>query len=704
MSRLMELFEAAVELEPHARATFLDRACPGDPQLRERVEALLQTDAEADPSFLDAPPVDAGLVETVLKGAPAGEAPVQIGETLGVYTIEGLLGHGSMGWVYRARHSVLGRDVALKVLGAELTRDPELVARFFAEAKVVNAIRHPNIIDVTDFIDELEPRRVGYVMTLLGGASLDNVLRERRLTLPQVVNIAWQLLDTLEAVHAGDVVHRDLKPENVFVTGDLATDLSAVPSVVVLDFGVAKIAERSGYRTATGAVVGTPRYMAPEQVQGTEVGPASDLYAWALIVVEMWTGEPVFRGSVPGILQAKLSAQAAPLPTLEVKPGLEPLVRVLQQCLAPLPSLRPESAEIRHALLPLMRRGAKITRTTVAVLDETEMALTPWREEAARLGGEALSEDEGGLTVAFEDPNTALHFATLVTEARERAQIGVDTASDVGQGHSTAQALARAAAPGGVLVGSITAHSARTEGLTGSAGSLAWTSHGIVSVDGLRHPVEVFELGEGVTSKTELRQVAADPTLRGWRPSPGLIVPGRAPWRLMRALASGGFGEVWVAEDAEGRQRVFKFAFEERAARSLEREARLHHWLAQDLGQRTDILSVLNLHDGSPPHLETELIPGGDLSRWLDRQGGAGRVPIDQRIELVAQAAEALAEVHAVGVLHRDIKPGNLLVREPPQVVLADFGIGGMAEPTPAAEGEAGERAPDSVQLAGTLL
>lgn len=121
----MQVFEQAVELDAAERAAFLDEACATDLGLRSRVEALIRADEEIDASFLEEIKVDDALLDTIPKGGPASSAPAEIGETLGAYLLTGLIGRGAMGWVFRARHAVLGRDVAIKLLAPELVRDPD---------------------------------------------------------------------------------------------------------------------------------------------------------------------------------------------------------------------------------------------------------------------------------------------------------------------------------------------------------------------------------------------------------------------------------------------------------------------------------------------------------------------------------------------------------------------------------------------------
>ncbi len=225
----------------------------------------------------------------------AGEDPeARIGEVLGTYRLAELLGKGGMGYVYRAEHVKLGREVALKLLRGDYARRRDAVLRFFQEAKTVNRVRHRNIVDVTDFV-ELDDGTTFIIMEFLRGQSLGKWARTG-IDLPRALAVLVQICDGLGAAHAVGVVHRDLKPDNVIVvpTSDGAE------MVKLLDFGVAKLVNRDdedvGFQTAAGSVIGTPAYMSPEQAGGMIVDHRSDIYSLGAIMYELFTGQPMFRG------------------------------------------------------------------------------------------------------------------------------------------------------------------------------------------------------------------------------------------------------------------------------------------------------------------------------------------------------------------------------------------------------------------------
>lgn len=223
---------------------------------------------------------------------------------------------------------------------------------------------------------------------------------------------------------------------------------------------------------------------------------------------------------------------------------------------------------------------------------------------------------------------------------------------------------------------------------------IRWVAHGRYVFKGNDEPLEVFEVGiEGFSplaappdSEKARRaiNVGEEPTL-GWRPARGLEVPGRAGWLLERKLGEGGFGEVWLARRRNlGQERVFKFCFDADRLRSFKREVALFRLLREALGDRDDIARLYEVKLDEPPfHLESEFTPGGSLLDWAERNGGVAKLPPEDRLGLVAAVADAVAAAHSVGVLHKDLKPSNILVDERDGGLhpkLADFGIGAVVD------------------------
>ncbi len=225
--------------------------------------------------------------------------------------------------------------------------------------------------------------------------------------------------------------------------------------------------------------------------------------------------------------------------------------------------------------------------------------------------------------------------------------------------------------------------------------SLTWLAHGPYLFKGCEEPVEVFEVGltghaplvappDGEKAKRAIRP--GDEQTLGWRPADGQEIPSRPGWRLAEKLGAGGFGEVWAGEQAKTRERrAFKFCFDAERLRALKREVTLTRLLRETLGERDDIVRIYDLRLDEPPYfLESELATEGNLLQWAEKLGGLAAIPLADRIELVAATATALAAAHSVGVLHKDIKPTNVLIftgkggRARPRLV--DFGIGTLTD------------------------
>ncbi|HEX7836790.1 MAG TPA: protein kinase, partial [Kofleriaceae bacterium] len=242
-----------------------------------------------------------------------------IGQTIGNYLVTQKLGEGGMGAVYLAEHPSIGKKVALKVLHSEFSTNQEVTARFFHEAKAVNDIGHPNIVDIVDFgIIQAGPGReqlVYFIMEYLAGVTLSQLIRsEAPLPPERALSVALQVADALSASHKCGIVHRDLKPDNII----LLQRGRERDFVKLLDFGIAKLTGGSAvgsHRTRTGIVMGTPAYMSPEQCEGRDtVDHRTDIYALGIVLYEMLTGRVPFVGEGYGeILVQHLTQRPAPL-------------------------------------------------------------------------------------------------------------------------------------------------------------------------------------------------------------------------------------------------------------------------------------------------------------------------------------------------------------------------------------------------------
>jgi serine/threonine-protein kinase len=263
------------------------------------------------------------------------------GYVVGEYVIEAKIGEGGFGTVYRAVHPLIGKAAAIKVLNRQYSSNPQMVSRFIAEARAVNQIRNRNIIDIFSF-GQLEDSRQYYVMELLDGMTFDAYLKQKgRLAPEDAMPILRGIARALGAAHAAGIAHRDLKPENVFLV--MEDDGNVFPKL--LDFGIAKLMGESGlgHKTRTGAPMGTPHYMSPEQCRGRNVDQRTDIYSFGIVVFETLTGRLPFDGE--DVMDLLLKQTSAPAPRVsEVCPDLpaaldNPVLHMLEKD----PSKRPES-------------------------------------------------------------------------------------------------------------------------------------------------------------------------------------------------------------------------------------------------------------------------------------------------------------------------------------------------------------------------
>lgn len=282
--------------------------------------------------------------------------PAELGETVGAYRLTEVIGRGGMGCVYRGVHRTIGRVAAIKVMYPWLSIDEGYTARLKTEAKIVNDLRHPNVVDILDFVRTEAPHRVSCVMELLEGPTLAQVLEQHSLTPVQALNVALQLADALSAVHARGIVHRDIKPANIGVVASLESDMDTVPSVKLLDFGIAKVADSTVAHTVSAAALGTPAYMAPEQVAAEPVTAATDIYALMEVLSEMLTRRRVFEGEGLTMMRKKMAGPSPPIRLPSDLIGWPMLQALIEASLAVDPGERPLLGEIVPRLRTVLAR------------------------------------------------------------------------------------------------------------------------------------------------------------------------------------------------------------------------------------------------------------------------------------------------------------------------------------------------------------
>ena len=290
------------------------------------------------------------------------DIPLAAGTMVGEYRIERKLGAGTFGDVYAGEQPLIGKRVAIKVLNQRFASDPVMVSRFVAEARAVNKIRQRNIIDIFSFGVLPGLDRHYFVMELLDGLTLGELMhRTGRLPLSVVLPIVRDIAEALDAVHEAGITHRDLKPDNVF----LGTERDGSYFPKLLDFGIAKlIGDEAAHRTGPGMVMGTPRYMSPEQARGKPADHRADIYALGVMIHEMLTSVPLFVGesSIDVLL---MHATDAPPRLSSVCPDLPreldaPVLAMLEKE----PKHRPNSAG--EAVAALVAVAAKLGPESVA--------------------------------------------------------------------------------------------------------------------------------------------------------------------------------------------------------------------------------------------------------------------------------------------------------------------------------------------------
>jgi serine/threonine protein kinase len=306
------------------------------------------------------------------------------GDRLGRYRVDGPLGAGGMGEVYRAFDTRLGREVAIKILSARRANDPDRIQRFEQEARVAASLSHANLLALHDAGSE---DGIDYaVFELLEGQTLRAQLESGPLPVSKAVGYGVQICEGLSAVHARGIVHRDLKPENVFVTRS--------GQVKILDFGLAKPGPRGVLAggsdactpTEPGLLVGTCGYMAPEQARGRPADARSDIFSMGALLYEMLSGRRAFAGQTPADTLAALLTQDPPEISDIARPVPRPLERVVRRCLERNPEERFQSARdvafglqaVSDAVPPVPRRrpgAGTVAAVPVALLALAGLAL-----------------------------------------------------------------------------------------------------------------------------------------------------------------------------------------------------------------------------------------------------------------------------------------------------------------------------------------
>jgi len=328
MRRLEQLFHQAAQLGGYERAAFVSRIRESEPELGIELEALLEADGR-EGTFMGVPLVDAALdviADTIHE--------VQPGRMLGRYTVVSPIGKGGMGEVFLAEDSQLGRKVALKLLPGRFTDSEDRLRRFVQEAKAASALNHPNIITIHEIGDA---DGTHFIATeFIEGRTLRGHLARGKLAASEALDIAIQVAGAIEAAHKAGIVHRDIKPENIMIRRD--------GYAKVLDFGLAKLSQAQPAADASvdshlstaimnstkpGMVIGTPRYMSPEQARGLVTDSRTDIFSLGVVIYEMIAGRAPFSGDTSlDVAAAIIGGEPSPLSEMapEAPSGLERIV------------------------------------------------------------------------------------------------------------------------------------------------------------------------------------------------------------------------------------------------------------------------------------------------------------------------------------------------------------------------------------------
>src|SRR2546425_518160 len=332
--RIEQLCQAALERDRTLRGAFLEEACAGDEELQREVESLLAQERQVG-SFLEASPLEDLAAQEAQAAIRFGSDSAQsalVGEQLGSYSIRSLVAKGGMGEVYCARDTKLGRDVALKILPSSFARDPDRLARFRREARLLASLNHPHIAAIYGMEESGGVHCL--VMELVPGETLAGT---GPLPLEKALTICRQIAEGLEEAHRKNITHRDIKPANIKVTPEGVAK--------ILDFGLAKVLAweqsqvdlselptASAVATEEGRILGTPGYMSPEQVRGKAVDKQTDIWAFGCVLYELLTGRHAFQrdtltDTIAAVLEREPDWQA-------LAPAMPAAVRdLLRRCL-----------------------------------------------------------------------------------------------------------------------------------------------------------------------------------------------------------------------------------------------------------------------------------------------------------------------------------------------------------------------------------
>jgi serine/threonine protein kinase len=412
LSKIEEIYHAVLEKSPAEREAFLKESCGDDEDLRREVESLLSFDERAE-DFIESPP--GALAEEFLGD---GEKNDNLsGRKFSHYRVLEQIGAGGMGEVYLAEDTRLGRKVALKLLPAQFSENPERKARFEKEARAASALNHPNIITIYG-IEEAE--NLNFIATeFIDGQTLRTLINEKPFNWRETVEITIQITSALEAAHSVGIVHRDIKPANIMIRRD--------GYVKVLDFGLAKLQEGekgrkgdgelkntlSSVLTNPGMVMGTVAYMSPEQARGLKTDAQTDIWSLGVVLYEMLSGKQPFTGETASHIIVSI-LEKEPLPLENV---LEELQKIIGKALTKDKKTRYRTAQ--DLLIDLK----KLKRTSESQDETSDTPNKTGNENETRIYGAASTQQ--GETAKTQPTVSSLEYAVTQAKSHKLATIVV---------------------------------------------------------------------------------------------------------------------------------------------------------------------------------------------------------------------------------------------------------------------------------------
>jgi serine/threonine protein kinase len=693
------LFLEVSELPQGERPAFLDRVCAGDGALRAEIEVLLACDELADES---GPRAEGAALLGM------SDVPLESGSVVdGKYRIDTVVGEGGLGIVYGATQLSLDRPVAVKVLHGTASSRREAAQRFEREARTVAQLRHPHVVTIYDF--GVAPEVGAYiVMELVAGRSLRAEIGESGQLSPRhALVLIDQISSAVQAAHEVGIIHRDLKPENVVVeiTGD-------GPVAKVLDFGIAKLQgdlfEGTERLTASGARLGTPRYMSPEQCEGRALDPRSDIYSLGCILFELLAGRPPFLGATAAEVILDHLRHEPPMPSSIVRDVPEAVEAALMRALAKDPDARYASvAAFRSALdasltnlsksEPATRRGAD----TVFLVDDNPNNLSflagilrdhGFRVKVSSKGSRAL------VAIAAAPPDLVLldidmpemdgyEVCRRLKADPSMADVPVIFLSALDDVHVKVKAFES----GGV---DYVTKPFQAEEVIARIESQLKISRLRAELESRQHDLERRN-AELVSMNEALLRAnrRADRAFHAFSDVlPGTIFDQR--YRLESKIGSGGFGVVYRAVHIGLERPVAVKIFRPSGGRDA-RESHEYFRLEGVSACRVNHPNAIAVLDsgvspGGSAYLVMELLEGRTLAEELRERG---RFSLARSAGIGRDVCGVLAVAHAAGIVHRDVKPENVFLHHAgggEVVKVLDFGLAKLLDE----EFDSGARAP----------